>query len=152
MNEATIGLVGTILGTLLGVGLTLVYQWFTFKLQRKDLFRLAALDKRLEKHQEAFMLWHEMFLLVHNKEERTNKVLECQDWWFKNCLYLDPKARTAFRNAMLYLFDYDGKDEQMRREGWPEIAGAGDVIAAAVDLPSIGNTMEKFEKMNKRQA
>jgi len=56
MNEAIVGFVGAILG----VGLTLIYQWFTFRLQRKDQFRLAALDKRLEKHQEAFTLWHEL--------------------------------------------------------------------------------------------
>jgi len=145
MIEAIIGSFCTILG----VGITLAYQWFAFRLQRKDQFRLAALDKRLEKHQEAFTLWHELFSLVHNKEERTDKVLECQDWWFKNCLYLDPKARSAFRDAFISAWEYDGKDEEMRKHAWPKISGAGDIIAAAVDLPAIGDMQDKLEKIAK---
>ena len=147
MNEAIMGF----LGTILGVVLTLVYQWFTFSLQRKDRFRLAALDKRLEKHQEAFTLWRQLFSLVHNEKGRTDKVLECQDWWFKNCLYLDPKARTAFRDAFQLAWEYNGRDELMRKEAWPKIVGAGDVIASSVDLPAIGDTMGRFEKIEKQR-
>lgn len=143
MSEAIIGLAGTTLG----VGLTMAYQWFTFRLQRKDQFRLAALDKRLEKHQEAYTLWYELSSLVHKEKERDDKVQECQDWWPKNCLYLDPKARSAFCSAVMLTSVYDAKDKELAKQALSIISGAGDIIAASVGLPAIGDMVEKLNKL-----
>ncbi|MDR4510052.1 MAG: hypothetical protein MRJ65_17760 [Candidatus Brocadiaceae bacterium] len=60
--------------------------------------RIAALDRRLQAHQEAFELWRKLISNVHNNDIG-NVVIECQDWWDKNCLYLSPKAREAFNYA-----------------------------------------------------
>ena len=86
---------------------------------------------------------------VHKEMERSDKVLECQDWWFKNCLYLEPKARSAFRDALLSAWEYDGKDKETRKHDWPAISGAGDIVAAAVDLPAIGDMRNKMEKIKR---
>lgn len=61
--------------------------------------KLAALDKRLEKHQEAYSLWQDLLRSMPDKERTLGKVLECQEWWKQNCLYLGDKARESFRIA-----------------------------------------------------
>jgi ABC-type lipoprotein release transport system permease subunit len=112
MKEALIGFIGTILGVIL----TLVYQWFTFKIQRKDQFRLAALDKRLEKHQEAYTLWRELISVIYDEKELLTIIFKCQDWWFKNCLYLQPEARRAFWDSFQFIFPDNPKDQFKLKE------------------------------------
>jgi len=60
--------------------------------------RMAALERRLQAHQEAYALWRELFGNVHGPDIG-KAVLKCQDWWDRNCLYLDEGARGAFRAA-----------------------------------------------------
>ncbi len=68
-------------------------------LREKKELKIAALDKRLEAHQQAFTLWRELLSYAHDEDHHMDYVLKCQDWWNHNCLYLDSESRKAFRSA-----------------------------------------------------
>lgn len=143
MSEAIVGLIGVLLGS----AITVAGQWTMASRQQRDLFRLASVEKRLEVHQQAFALWQKLVSVVHRQDERGRVVTECQEWWYNNCLYLEPKVREAFRACYMGVWDYNPRDEQMRKEVWPEIMAPGRLIPAAVDLPPIGNLAEEIEKL-----
>ena len=67
-------------------------------IKAKNQLRLAALDKRLQVHQEAFTLWRELFGAIHSPDIG-KAVIICQEWWGKNCIYLEPEVRRAFTDA-----------------------------------------------------
>jgi len=76
--------------------------------------KTAALDKRLQAHQEAFSFWARM-----NKtpcgEEFEKLHVECSNWWDNNCLYLDQNVRSEFLSSITamnqhYLFVKCGQD------------------------------------------
>jgi hypothetical protein len=147
MPEAMIGLLGVLLGTLI----TLACQWAMASRQQTDLFRLASVEKRLEINQQAFALWQKLVSVVYNKNESAKVVVECQEWWYNNCLYLQPKVREAFRACYMGVWDYDPKDKLMRDEVWPEIMAPGRLIPAAVNLPPIGNLDEEVKKIQEER-
>ena len=68
------------------------------ELKARHQLRMAALDRRLQAHQEAFTLWRELFGNTHS-EEVGKSVLKCQAWWEANCIYLEPKVRQGFVDA-----------------------------------------------------
>jgi hypothetical protein len=70
-------------------------------------------------------------------------VRECQDWWVKNCLYLDGEARQAFKIAYHAASNHreflrPQLDADAARENWKLITDAGEAIVKGVDLPSLG--------------
>ena len=64
--------------------------------QYKNQLRLAALDRRLEVHQQAYALWQKLMDVLYDKERIGEVIRECQDWWVRNNLYLEEGARQAF--------------------------------------------------------
>ena len=109
--------------------------------QRHEL-RLAALDRRLAAHQEAYVLWWRLLGSVHKEQEIGNVVTECQDWWVHNRLYLEPEAAEAFSAAYHAAFSHrDYLQARLERseleENWRKIRIAGEIIVKAVQLPSL---------------
>jgi hypothetical protein len=116
--------------------------------QAKNQLRFAALDKRLQAHQEAFTLLRKLVKDSHS-ESVINTVVECQTWWEGNCLYLEPAAREAFSGAynsaashksFLDASRFGGANQQNIKgitDNWDRIIGAFDVMVAAVALPSL---------------
>lgn len=105
--------------------------------------RLAAADKRLAAHQEAFTLWRRLMSAAHTEETQA-LVLECQDWWNKNCLFLSSRARDAFNGAYFAASSHrmllqSRSDAATVTENWNYILKAGEEIVAGADLPSLGN-------------
>lgn len=132
-----IGVFGTIVGALI---VTTSHRSISREAQ-VSRFRLAALEKRLAVHQEAYTLWNELFWNIHKESEVNEVVMKCQDWWYKNCLYLDAKSRKAFREAYHLASDFRSipkTDTAMRKEWFEDIRGAGAAIVEAVELPTIG--------------
>lgn len=112
-------------------------------MNRRHQLRLAALDKRLEVHQEAYTLWWKLVRTVYDKDRIREVANECQEFWVQNCLYLDEDARHAFRVAYHAAFNHrelrDAReDPEVLEESWERIQAAGDVIRKAVELPSLG--------------
>ncbi len=71
------------------------YAFLIEQLKAKHQLRMAALDRRLQAHQEAFELWRELLEAAHT-DGIGKVVMKCQSWWERNCLYLEPKVREAF--------------------------------------------------------
>jgi hypothetical protein len=131
-----------LVGAIFGVIITTWARFVLSSYDRRHQLRLAALDKRLAVHQEAFTLWNK---LVHSiyKSDIGNVVLESQDWWYRNCLYLDENPRWAFRVAYMKALDHgdlvrNRADYEDIKESWNSIISAGRVIMEAVSLPPIG--------------
>jgi len=94
------------LGSILG-------NYFNLKIAKqtsRDKYNLAALDKKLEKHQEAFdRVWDfpSMAHKSYDSKENTDQHKDNLKWWRENCLYLEPKSRSAFINALSSANIYD---------------------------------------------
>ena len=124
-------------------------------LKAKHQLRLAAIDRRLEAHQEAFTLWRE--LLAHTHTEEVGKaVIKCQDWWEKNCLYLEPNVREAFSDAYSAAHTHNAllqgrSNVELVKENWERITKAGQIILEAAQLPGF-TTVEKKELADMEKA
>ena len=116
-------------------------------LQLSNQLKLAALDKRLQKHQEAFTLWRELYFSLFNKN--TDKtVRECQEWWNKNCLYLGNDARAAFYKAFSLAVGFKNipmDETKERRVDINQIKKAGDKILGGVSLLSLVDETKDLE-------
>jgi len=75
-------------------------------LQLSNQLKLAALDKRLEKHQEAFTLWRNLLFSLRDEVKIKTAIDESEKWWDKNCLYLSDEARSAFHTALILAVDF----------------------------------------------
>jgi hypothetical protein len=62
------------------------------QLRSRQQLRMAAVEKRLEVHQHAYMLWRKLLSNAHSNAINPI-ILECQEWWRSNCLYLAAEAR-----------------------------------------------------------
>ena len=115
---------------------------------RMHAMRLAAVDKRLEAHQQAYVLWRKLVASVHHSDRIGAVILECQAWWEKHCLYLDDEARQAFYDAYISagahgdLLQGDRTADAVRdaRENWQHIIGAGQVIVRGAALPPLAQS------------
>lgn len=112
------------------------------EMRGRQQLRLAAVDKRLQAHQEAFSLWRKLVASVH-KDPVWEVVLECQEWWDNNCLYLGPEARAAFNTAYRCASNHqeylkDRSNPQLVKDNWKDIVDAGEAIVKSAELPSLG--------------
>lgn len=114
-------------------------------LELANLIRTGALDKRIEKYQEAFTLWLELFWSLRQKDIY-NKVSKCQEWWNNNCLYLDEKSRGSFKSSFLLAGQFNSSGEKGSIEFFKKIEEAGQDILRAINLPAITkNELKKVE-------
>ncbi|MDT7836908.1 hypothetical protein [Aquabacterium sp. OR-4] len=117
------------------------------QLRSQQQLRLAAVERRLAAHQEAFTLWRRLVAAAHSDDVHA-LVLECQDWWEKNCLYLGPEARDSFNRAY---FTASSHRELIRsrtsaeevKVSWSLLLAAGDALLSGVQLPSLGEREAK---------
>jgi K+-sensing histidine kinase KdpD len=138
---ASLGVVGALI--------TVAAQHWSGELERKHQLRMAAAERRLEAHQQAFALWRKLIVTVHNENEIHNVVGECQQWWNNNCLYLSPDAREKFRFAYVCAAshkDYlkDRNNPKLITENWVNITDAGEAIVKGVELPTLGENEAKI--------
>lgn len=107
----------------------------------KHQLRMAALEKRLAVHQEAYSLWRKLFPHIYNEEKIVVYVQECQEWWNDHCLYLEPEAREAFVRAYMSAGMHkeirDARDFTETKRNWAEIVKAGEILVKCVELPTI---------------
>jgi hypothetical protein len=139
MNPETIA---ALIGAIVGAGITAGVQWITSERGFRHQLRMAAIEKRLAAHQKAYSLWRELKHNAHDSKTIGDVVLRCQDWWEKNCLYLEPEAREAFFKAYIaahshhqYVELRDNPD--LVKNNWKTIIDAGTIIEKCVDLPPI---------------
>jgi hypothetical protein len=120
--------------------------------------QLAALDKRLAVHQEAYARWRRLFFAVHHPEEVGQLVSDNQRWLDDNCLYLAREAEDAFVSAQgaawLYrdLLAAEGPTSALVKESWEKVETCGAKIRAAVGLPPIGVVPGLDDKIRAEQS
>lgn len=141
MDPALAGLIGVLVGT----GATVIGVIVQARVSGQEIrarYRLAAIEKRLEVHQEAYSRWIEIQWSLHDAKIG-NLVIEAQDWWTKNCLYLDPESRDAFWKALINAHSVRAiTDSEERKLVMGEIRRAGDLIMEGVSLPPVGEIAE----------
>lgn len=113
------------------------------QLRAQQQLRLAAVERRLAAHQEAFTLWRRLIGAAHSEGVHT-LILECQDWWEKNCLYLGAEARDSFNRAYFAASSHREltrarADAEEVKANWTLLMKAGNDLVAGVQLPSLGN-------------
>ena len=107
--------------------------------------RLAVVERRFQAHQDAHTLWLKLFQKVY-VGEIGEVVMECQEWWEKNSLYLESKTRIAFKLAYHAALNHrdllkgprDDDHKKIIEQNWRQIIEAGSMIEDAVNLPSLG--------------
>ena len=128
------------------------------KFSHHNRLKMAALDKRLEAHQQAYTLWLQLRRSVHNKNKNIDMVIKCQNWWEKNCLYLDMESRKTFMSSIHAVAlhpDLTGgqatKDEVI--ENWRYINECGEMLIRGAGLPSFGeNELKEIDEIDKSRA
>jgi hypothetical protein len=111
------------------------------ELKARHQLRLAAVDRRLQTHQEAFALWRKLIGAVHN-EQIGGVVLECQSWWEQNCIYLEPPVREAFVAAYGAAHSHHAllnghSESSLIRSNWKTITDFPNVLFQAIQLPAL---------------
>ena len=115
--------------------------------------RMAAVERRLQAHQEAFALWRHLVSANHTIDIG-QAVVDCQAWWENNCLFLEPAAREAFSEAYTCAHAHSAlvnggeASAQHARENWTRIMRAGQVLVEAVQLPGL-TSVEQSELLAK---
>ncbi|WP_368641787.1 hypothetical protein ABRZ08_13280 [Castellaniella ginsengisoli] len=110
--------------------------------------RFAAIDKRLQAHQDAFVMWVKLMNAVHTKD-RMKMVGECQEFWRSHCLYLDPNVREALSSACFAAQVFTVRQERTEKaeEDWKTIMAFPDVLFEAIRLTPISHTeLERLKK------
>lgn len=143
-SDAIVGLFGAVVGAAIAGSV----QFITSRIEQRDRYRLAALDRRLKAHQEAFSHWCTLVANAHKRDSIGDVVNECQSWWNNNCLYLDEDARMAFRQA--YICASSHKDfveyrsnRRLVEENWARIIAAGEALTKAVALPPVAELADE---------
>ena len=108
--------------------------------QRHEL-SMAAIDKRLAVHQEAFARCFQLYFQAH-EEASADLAEQSLQWWRENCLYLSANSNTTFVRACVAAGMHRGLIDKVPQEAlednWSRIDGSWETIAAEVDLPQIG--------------
>ena len=122
-------------------GVRTQYATLIEELKARHQLRLAAVDRRLQAHQETFTLWRELLSGVHTGKVN-EVVLKCQDWWEKNCIYLEPNVREAFVSAyhaasMHKSLMLSNAEAETLTENWSLITNFPNAVFKAVQLPAL---------------
>ena len=122
-------------------GVRTQYSSLLEELKARHQLRLAAVDRRLQAHQEAFALWRKLMAAVHTKDIG-NVVTECQAWWELNCIYLEPVVREAFAIAYGAAHGHhslvEGRSEaSLVKSSWKLITDFPNVLFRAIQLPAL---------------
>ena len=138
-SDAAVGLVGVVVGA----AATIAFQYVNSSTERRHQLRMAALDKRLEVHQEAFALWRELYRHLNDRESLGPIIINCENWWEKHCLYLSPDARAGFSQAYHLASMYHQAGDSARQYH-DKILDVAQLIVKGVELPTVGKDEGKF--------
>ena len=117
------------------------------ELKARHQLRLAAVDRRLQAHQEAFTLWRKVMAATHT-DDIGKVVIDCQSWWEQNCIYLEPGVREAFVTAYGAANDHNslvkGRVEvSVIQSNWKSITAFPNVLFQAIQLPALSELEAK---------
>jgi hypothetical protein len=135
-------------GALIGGGLAVIGQLYISKKERLDKFKIMALEKRLESHQDAFRLWYDLMWSLNDDDQRGVQAEKCNDWWVDNQFYLDKKSSSAFKTAALVANTFgeyragDKNAAEERKKAFREMQKVGSYLRKGLGLPHLENEKE----------
>lgn len=147
--------VSAFLGVLIGGVITGYIQYLIAGADRRHELRTAALDKRLQSHQEAYTLWRKLLFANKKNDDVYDVIMECQEWWDNNCLYLTASARRAFQKAYMSAGEHASflaihAESKLVKAAFEDVERAGPIIVEGVYLPAIGEMeTERADSKNK---
>lgn len=124
------------------------------EMKSKQQLRMAALDKRLQAHQDAFTLWTKL-IEGGLAAPKGQIALECQEWWKKNCLYLEPDVRQNFVVAYHNAFWLDqnvkfgkegivGAEPERIFSAWGTITQFQALLFNSIQLPALTPAVQEI--------
>lgn len=115
-----------------------------FDLQRKDKYKLVAVEKRLEVHQQAFSQWCKLKDVIHEKdvEKRGDVINTASEFYCHNCLYLEKRSREEFRIVIHLVSNYP-----TFLENWKHRDPGPDKEEAHKDMIDAWNRIFKFPEI-----
>jgi hypothetical protein len=111
------------------------------KAERASRFALAALEKRLDVHQKAYRLWTNLYWNWH-KANVSDIALQCQEFWYDNCLYLDPVSRSSFKKILFHAGTFQSYDDAMKAKVFSQLEDVGRHLTEGVDLHFMQHKLE----------
>ena len=161
--EALFGLIGVLIGSIITIYIFRKERKDRLELssqERKDKFKLVAIEKRLEAHQQALYHWDRLRLIIHEKDiVKRNEVTDnASEFWFKNYLYLEKKTRDKFYEVIYLVRNYrlfwqawhdavPGPEKNNKNTElvghWNEIHSLSTIIMKEVELEPISIKEEK---------
>jgi len=145
MNSTLISAIITAIASIFGVILGSYITLRKFKYERKDKYIFAALYKKLKAHQEAYNLSWDLPSVAHRSNGDDSHLKECEKWFRKNSLYLEPDAREPFYKvygtAWIYktyldIWKETGNDTELKK-AWEDITSAISIIEQNIVKPLI---------------
>lgn len=117
------------------------------ELKARHQLRLAAVDRRLQAHQEAFALWRQVMGATHT-DDIGKVVIECQSWWEQNCVYLEPTVRAAFVTAYSAANEHRSylqarAETELVKSNWKLITDFPNILFQAIQLPALSELEAK---------
>ena len=161
--EAWFSLIGFVLGSLITVIIFRIERKDRLKISSqecKDKFKLVAIEKRLEAHQQALAYWYKMIKYVHKKNtlEKIKILDEAKEFWYHNSLYLEKETRKRFLDCINIVSSYNDKlysyktsiiddiKEKLKNEymnDWNDLMKLPEIIQKEVELEPI-KPLEEF--------
>ncbi|NWG28130.1 MAG: hypothetical protein HXY48_06295 [Ignavibacteriaceae bacterium] len=87
--------------------------YIKFKIERKDKFRMAAIEKRLEAHQKAYALCSKFWVVVdtNSRDEITAIIKESREFMSNYSLYLESGTRKKMIEVIGFFNAYCPREE-----------------------------------------
>ena len=118
-------------------------------LEQLNNLKMAAIEKRLEVHQEAYELVFGMLEAVGNREREIEILKKATNFWKTRSLYISEDVREKIDKAMMatnaHSSTLDALSPIRPEENRKNISDALRAIESAVNLPSFVNVVEEQE-------
>ena len=105
-----------IIALVIGAAIPIITQYFQskekekyFELERKEKFKLVAIEKRIEAHQIALKQWYDLKSVIHSSDNDPHKMevlKSAKDFWYSHSLYLEKQNRTKLQDAFWIVSNY----------------------------------------------
>ena len=149
-SEVFIGFFGVIIGSGISAATSLLIANKSYRAK----LAVAALDKRLDVHQAAYVLWREIVRTFRHPEQISDVVERAQEFWINNCLYLDAKSFKAFRDCYIFALEHKGiragvyneETKRLEKESYEIIMKPGTTLVEGVSLPSLGGDESDYSR------
>lgn len=106
-------------------------------LDYRQQLRMAAIDKRLQAHQEAYRLWSELFETLKASSDPAQNVAAIRLWLNSNCIFLESEVLVAIEKMLEVAMYWHSSGRKGHLKVLRPVFDAGNEIRKAVALPPL---------------